>query len=401
MVSLRRRLLAAMMNNQESPVDNSTWITMECQPDGISSTNYGITFKVSPIYPVLGIVGAIWKDLDGNIYFSQGTIQSYFDETEQVWKNKKWNGLTSFNGNNVWDDGTNVYYSYNADQYVLDTATSTWSPKTWSGFTSFSGSQIWKNHQEIFYSSTSNPRGNYKLSGSTWTQVTFTNLTSLDGSDVWQFAGLPIYSYESTQYFYNGNNTWMSMNISGLTSFNGRNVFYDHTGKPFVQDAEYEMWTPTSLYAWTKITLSNNPKLPMNTSYVWSSGTTDYYAYLGCAYTWSYSNLTFTELTSWYTGGTMVCKNKSTGVSTTVNFSFGYDSNLSSGKQILLDIGTTASTQKYDVRIDYNGIHRGLWITGFSYQVTVNNQKVTEYNNCVNSITGQNNIEIGSLYYSE
>lgn len=36
-----------------------------------------------------------------------------------VWSTKTWSGLTSFNGNNVWTDGSDIYYSSGNDQYVL------------------------------------------------------------------------------------------------------------------------------------------------------------------------------------------------------------------------------------------------------------------------------------------
>ena len=72
------------------------------------------------------------------------------------WSTKTWTGLTSFNGNGIWTDGTDIYYSSGSNHYVLDKATSTWTAKTWTGLTSFNGDYIWTDGTDIYYSYESN-----------------------------------------------------------------------------------------------------------------------------------------------------------------------------------------------------------------------------------------------------
>ena len=36
-----------------------------------------------------------------------------------VLESKTWNGLNSFQGHDIWSDGTNIFYSFNAKQYVF------------------------------------------------------------------------------------------------------------------------------------------------------------------------------------------------------------------------------------------------------------------------------------------
>jgi hypothetical protein len=61
----------------------------------------------------------IWTDGD-NIYYSDGSSQYVFDKASSTWTTKTWNGLASFNGQNIWTDGGHIYYSSGSSQYVLE-----------------------------------------------------------------------------------------------------------------------------------------------------------------------------------------------------------------------------------------------------------------------------------------
>ena len=115
------------------------------------------------------------------------------------WSAKTWTGLTNFNGNYIWTDGTNIYYSEAARQYVLDVATSTWSAKTWTGLTSFEGRYIWTDGTNIYYSEATNQ---YVLdvSTSTWSAKTWTGLTSFLGPYIWTDGTNIYYSDGTSQY---------------------------------------------------------------------------------------------------------------------------------------------------------------------------------------------------------
>ena len=116
----------------------------------------------------------------------------FISKTPTDWEPVTWNGLTSFNGNNVWTDGINTYYSEGSNQYVLDVSTHTWSPKTWNGLTSFYGQYIWYNMYSgrRIYSQGTTAQKYLTTSTSTWDDITWTGLDSgskaqLYGTDIW------------------------------------------------------------------------------------------------------------------------------------------------------------------------------------------------------------------------
>jgi hypothetical protein len=45
--------------------------------------------------------------------------QYILDKSTGTWNGKTWNGLTSFRGLSIWNDGENIYYSNGSSQYVL------------------------------------------------------------------------------------------------------------------------------------------------------------------------------------------------------------------------------------------------------------------------------------------
>ena len=102
-----------------------------------------------------------WSDNDGHTYYSPGaTPHKLMDTTNYTFTDKVWNGLSYFNGEDVWKDlyGRIFYsgylssYSSAYGNYILDVATSTWSEKTWDGFTPTYGHCIWNDGYSLYYS---------------------------------------------------------------------------------------------------------------------------------------------------------------------------------------------------------------------------------------------------------
>lgn len=100
-----------------------------------------------------------WSDNDGNIYNSNSTTHNIMDTTNYTYTGKSWNGLSYFNGNDVWKDlYGRIFYSGSRNMwgatgnYILDVSTSTWSEKTWEGLTPSYGHNIWTDGYNVYYS---------------------------------------------------------------------------------------------------------------------------------------------------------------------------------------------------------------------------------------------------------
>ena len=115
------------------------------------------------------------------------------------WSAMTWTGLTSFNGEYVWTDGTDIYYSSNTSQCKLDKSTYTWSAMTWTGLTNVLGGWIWTDGTDIYYSLSSNQ---YILDKSThtWSAMTWTGLTSFNATNIWTDGTDIYYSSSTNQY---------------------------------------------------------------------------------------------------------------------------------------------------------------------------------------------------------
>ena len=61
-----------------------------------------------------------------HVYYSAGNIQGVLYPSTRDVEVKTWNGLKSFNGEDVWSNLTNIFYSDNNRHYVLDPVSSTW-----------------------------------------------------------------------------------------------------------------------------------------------------------------------------------------------------------------------------------------------------------------------------------
>lgn len=175
----------------------------------------------------------VWTD-GTDIYYSSGS--SYvLDKSTSTWSTKTWTGLTQSLGNCIWTDGKEIYYSYQSNQYVLNKSTSTWSTKTWTGLTSFYGEYIWSNGDTIFYSQGSIQTA-FDKSASTWYSKKWTGLTSFYGNCIWTDGKEIYYSSGSTQYvldkdssYHGALSTWKPKTWSGLTNFDGDKVWTDGT----------------------------------------------------------------------------------------------------------------------------------------------------------------------------
>lgn len=108
-----------------------------------------------------GIYGNYIWETNGQIYFSNGSTHSIMDNVNYTMTEKSWNGLSYFNGTDIWHDlygrtfysGVINYLSGALGNYMLDVSTSTWTEKTWSGLTPSYGHHIWSDGYNIYYSS--------------------------------------------------------------------------------------------------------------------------------------------------------------------------------------------------------------------------------------------------------
>ncbi len=199
-----------------------------------------------------------WND-SNHIYYSRGTTQLEYDKTSGIWSEKVWNGLTSFNGWNVWTDGTNIYYSAGSNQqYILDKTTSTWIAKTWSGYSGFSGVDIWTDGEKYYYSNSSNQ---YELDSElgVWFPQTWSGLTGFNGYYVWTDGDDIYYSNGLNQYVLDKTtSTFVAKTWSGLTSFSapniwtdGTNIYYSSGSNQYVLDKATSTWSTKS---WSGLT---------------------------------------------------------------------------------------------------------------------------------------------------
>ena len=97
------------------------------------------------------------------------------DKSTSTWSIKTWNGLTNFDGNNVWSDRDTTYFSYSGINYVLDKSTSTWSRISFTGIVSIDANYIWTDGNNTYYSYDANQK---VLSG-----AAFSEFINISGND--------------------------------------------------------------------------------------------------------------------------------------------------------------------------------------------------------------------------
>ena len=190
----------------------------------------------------------------------------------KYWIPKTWTGLTNFDGNYIWTDGTDIYFSIGSNQYVLDKSTSTWTTKTWNGYNNILGEEIWTDGENIYYS---NNTYQYVLDKSTSTWVASRNQIGTYGSKIWS-DGENIYSsYDVNQYVFNkSTSTWTAKTWTGLTNpsgnyiwTDGENIYYSLSSTQYVLDKATSTWTAKT---WTGLTNFNG-------DYIWTDGINIYY----------------------------------------------------------------------------------------------------------------------------
>lgn len=214
----------------------------------------------------------IWTD-GTDIYYSDNNSQYVLDKATSTWVEKTWNGLTSFMGKQVWTDGTDMYYSVDSFHFVLDKSTSTWVDKTWKGFTGFVGSEIWTDGTDVYSS-----RGSYQYvldkSTSTWIKKTWNGLTSFGASSIWTDGTNIYYSYPGDTHCVldKSTSTWTpitwNINIAGIKIWtDGTDIYYSNDSEQYVLNKSTSTWIPKT---WEGLTnFSGND--------IWTDGTNIYY----------------------------------------------------------------------------------------------------------------------------
>ncbi len=159
-----------------------------------------------------------------------------------------WNGLTNFDGEDVWTDGEQVYYSAGPAQYVLNKGTSTWETKIWYGLDhNLTGRFVWTDGENI-YNSSNEVQYILNKETSTWSSIDIGDVNYVyvslhnwtDGEEVYV-------SFGENQYVFNKEtSTWETKVWNGLQHFNapavwtdGKNIFY---GNSHILDKTTSTW---------------------------------------------------------------------------------------------------------------------------------------------------------------
>lgn len=168
----------------------------------------------------------IWTD-GVNLWYAHNDKQFYYSIQDSKWFEQSWSRKHFFYGRYIWTDGENIYYSSATDQYQLDKLTSTWSPKTWTGLKSFNGNYVWTDGDHIYYS---NGTSQYQLVNGNWVKKDWGALSDVSGLNIWA-AGVDIYYSEGEQqYQLNAARTawtWIRDSWNGLKSFDGEQIWTD------------------------------------------------------------------------------------------------------------------------------------------------------------------------------
>ena len=95
----------------------------------------------------------VWTDGD-HIYYSNGTSQ--YQLVNGDWEIKDWGALSDVSGLKIWAAGMDIYYSNGTSQYQLNAARTAWTRirDSWNGLKSFDREQIWTDGEEFYYSET-------------------------------------------------------------------------------------------------------------------------------------------------------------------------------------------------------------------------------------------------------
>lgn len=174
------------------------------------------------------IIGRYLWCLDDTLYYSYGNIQLVYDVETNTWNEKKWNGLTYFNGDDIWQLSDEVYYSNGGTsyQYVLNKATSTWSKKTWNGLTSFYGKDIWQYKGNVIYSDNNNHYV-YNEFQDKWSSFNFVNSIKFYGRHIVELGGNFYCFNQYTGLYLLEKKQWVKIAVSPFVSGGFKTLFTD------------------------------------------------------------------------------------------------------------------------------------------------------------------------------
>ena len=264
---LNAQVVSGMDAKGNSLDENTEWIDLTLAYS-IQKSIQNEDFTLTEISWNVDIYGYyVWRD-GVNTYYSKGTDQYVLKNG--VWEEKVWNGLNSFDGDDIWTDGTNIYYSDYSKQYVL--SGDTWIPKTWTGNSeTFDGRDIWHHNGNTYLGTTYNSR---KLVDGVWSKcdieltswITYPCYVWTDGTNTY-------YSYYTSQYVIK-NGKLEGMKWEGMTNFNrgsmgiwtnGKNIYYTSDGMHYVLRGN----------TWVEKELNVDP---FYSSGVWTDGTNYYHS---------------------------------------------------------------------------------------------------------------------------
>lgn len=221
-----------------------------------------------------------FTNLYANTTYNYVPLSEEIDAANKSTSSKTWNGLSSFDGNYIWSDGTNIYYSGGSTQYVLDVSTSTWTAKTWNGLATFDGTNVWYDGTN-FHCDVATTHYILDLSTSTWSVQTWNGFTgNFTGKNVWS-DGTNIYldSGSTVHYVLDvSTSTWVAHTWNGLSSVSGggmckinNDIYYISSGKGYKLDVSTSTFGP-------EITVTGWNAASANGDALWFDGT-DYYFY--------------------------------------------------------------------------------------------------------------------------
>ena len=202
----------------------------------------------------------------------------------------EFNNLSTFNGMNVWTDGTNTYYINGSTQYVLDKETNTWIAESNFDY-SLGGCNVWTDGINFYCSNGyESASADYKFNTATktWEPVTFSiSIDDIgiyngariwtDGSNVYFNASYRNQYYETTYYSYvfdKNTNSWKvkswNINISDGKSIwtDGFNIYYSDNSNNYILDKSTNTWKTQT---WN-VTIKSG-------YYIWTDGANTYYSY--------------------------------------------------------------------------------------------------------------------------
>ena len=224
----------------------------------------------------------IWTD-GTNIYYSRDSTQKVLNIATSTWSDNTWSGQILFRGSNIWTDGNNIYYSYGAAQKVLDVATSTWNDKTWNGVTNsngmidFNGSYVWTDGNNIYYSAGSRQKV-LNVATSTWSDKTWNGLNDFYSSYIWTDGNNIYHSIGSIQKVLNvATSTWSDKTWSGVTNLDGSYIWTDGTNI-YYSNGTIQKVLNVATSTWSNKTWSGLTEFSMIFRYIWTDGNNIYYS---------------------------------------------------------------------------------------------------------------------------